>query len=165
MNLGILGILGYLLCMCTDGDGWLCSKTCLTLAISRIKLLQNKRDVQLKLMRKEIAQFLQAGQEAIARIRVLFSILLVGIMMLDWFGLILGLILWFIFWAYLLIGGACYTRTKCMGSVWDLGDVLWVCSCTCSYSWKPKVNYDCRSFLLGLHQLFLILSGMTWSLM
>ncbi|CAI9756066.1 unnamed protein product [Fraxinus pennsylvanica] len=45
-------------------------KTCLTLAISRIKLLQNKRDVQLKLMRKEIAQFLQAGQEAIARIRV-----------------------------------------------------------------------------------------------
>ncbi|KAL7001142.1 hypothetical protein U1Q18_002296 [Sarracenia purpurea var. burkii] len=45
-------------------------KTCLNLAISRIKLLQNKRDVQLKLMRKEIAQFLQAGQEAIARIRV-----------------------------------------------------------------------------------------------
>ncbi|KAL1553582.1 IST1-like protein [Salvia divinorum] len=45
-------------------------KTCLTLAISRIKLLQNKRDVQLRLMRKEIADFLQAGQEAIARIRV-----------------------------------------------------------------------------------------------
>lgn len=45
-------------------------KTCLNLAISRIKLLQNKRDMQLKHMRKEIAQFLQAGQEAIARIRV-----------------------------------------------------------------------------------------------
>ncbi|KAD2804278.1 hypothetical protein R6Q59_030203 [Mikania micrantha] len=45
-------------------------KTCLTLAISRIKLLQNKRDTQLKLMRKEIAQFLQSGQEPIARIRV-----------------------------------------------------------------------------------------------
>ncbi|GAA0159756.1 hypothetical protein LIER_16462 [Lithospermum erythrorhizon] len=45
-------------------------KTCLTMSISRIKLLQNKRDVQLKLMRKEIAQFLQAGQEPIARIRV-----------------------------------------------------------------------------------------------
>ncbi|OAY31326.1 IST1-like protein [Manihot esculenta] len=45
-------------------------KTCLTLAISRIKLLQNKRDLQLKHMRKEIAQFLHAGQEAIARIRV-----------------------------------------------------------------------------------------------
>ncbi|XP_024992170.1 IST1-like protein [Cynara cardunculus var. scolymus] len=45
-------------------------KTCLTLAISRIKLLQNKRDMQLKLMRKEIAQFLQSGQESIARIRV-----------------------------------------------------------------------------------------------
>ncbi|KAF5940301.1 hypothetical protein HYC85_021468 [Camellia sinensis] len=47
-----------------------CSKTCLNLAISRFKLLQNKRDRQLKLMRREIAQFLQAGQEAIARIRV-----------------------------------------------------------------------------------------------
>ncbi|CAM8954128.1 unnamed protein product [Rhodiola kirilowii] len=45
-------------------------KTCLTLVISRIKLIQNKRDVNLKLMRKEIAQFLQTGQEAIARIRV-----------------------------------------------------------------------------------------------
>uniref|UniRef100_A0A0R0EAJ0 IST1-like protein n=1 Tax=Glycine max TaxID=3847 RepID=A0A0R0EAJ0_SOYBN len=45
-------------------------KTCLNLAISRIKLLQNKRDMQLKQMCKEISQFLQAGQEAIARIRV-----------------------------------------------------------------------------------------------
>ncbi|GAB2226592.1 hypothetical protein Droror1_Dr00022403 [Drosera rotundifolia] len=45
-------------------------KTCLTLGIARIKLLQNRRDVQLKQMRKEIAQFLQTGQEAIARIRV-----------------------------------------------------------------------------------------------
>ncbi|KAK9998217.1 hypothetical protein SO802_017820 [Lithocarpus litseifolius] len=45
-------------------------KTSLNLAISRIKLLQNKRDMQHKHMRKEIAQFLQAGQEAIARIRV-----------------------------------------------------------------------------------------------
>ncbi|XP_042488845.1 IST1-like protein [Macadamia integrifolia] len=45
-------------------------KTCLSLAISRIKLVQNKRDVQLKQMRKEIAQFLQTGSEAIARIRV-----------------------------------------------------------------------------------------------
>ncbi|KAL9246197.1 hypothetical protein vseg_019762 [Gypsophila vaccaria] len=45
-------------------------KTCLNLAISRMKLLQNRRDAQLKQMRKEIAQFLQTGQEAIARIRV-----------------------------------------------------------------------------------------------
>ncbi|XP_073134620.1 uncharacterized protein [Henckelia pumila] len=45
-------------------------KTCLTLAISRIKLLQNKREAQLKAMKKEIAQFLLAGQESIARIRV-----------------------------------------------------------------------------------------------
>ncbi|KAK9091283.1 hypothetical protein Sjap_024460 [Stephania japonica] len=45
-------------------------KTSLNLAISRIKLLQNKRQVQLNHMRKEISQFLQTGQEAIARIRV-----------------------------------------------------------------------------------------------
>ncbi|XP_078431813.1 regulator of Vps4 activity in the MVB pathway protein isoform X2 [Wolffia australiana] len=45
-------------------------KTCLNLAISRIKLLRNKREVQMKQMRKEIAQYLQSGQEAIARIRV-----------------------------------------------------------------------------------------------
>ncbi|GAV89146.1 Ist1 domain-containing protein [Cephalotus follicularis] len=45
-------------------------KTSLTLAISRMKLLQNKRDLHLKLMRQEIAQFLLAGQEPIARIRV-----------------------------------------------------------------------------------------------
>jgi vacuolar protein sorting-associated protein IST1 len=35
-----------------------------------MKLLQNKRDMQLKHMKKEISQFLQAGQEPIARIRV-----------------------------------------------------------------------------------------------
>ncbi|ANM58123.1 Regulator of Vps4 activity in the MVB pathway protein [Arabidopsis thaliana] len=35
-----------------------------------MKLLQNKRDMQLKHMKKEIAHFLQAGQEPIARIRV-----------------------------------------------------------------------------------------------
>ncbi|CAL0300296.1 unnamed protein product [Lupinus luteus] len=34
------------------------------------ELLQNKRDVHLKQMRKEIFQFLQAGQEPIARIRI-----------------------------------------------------------------------------------------------
>ncbi|KAG9448938.1 hypothetical protein H6P81_008903 [Aristolochia fimbriata] len=45
-------------------------KTCLNLAISRIKHLRNKRELQLRNMRKEIAQFLQTGQEAIARIRV-----------------------------------------------------------------------------------------------
>nr|CAD1823383.1 unnamed protein product [Ananas comosus var. bracteatus] len=45
-------------------------KTCLNLAISRIKLLRNKREVQLINMRKEIFQYLQTGQEAIARIRV-----------------------------------------------------------------------------------------------
>lgn len=45
-------------------------KTCLNLAISRINLLHNKRELQLKNMRREIAQYLQTGQEAIARIKV-----------------------------------------------------------------------------------------------
>ncbi|KAJ0235385.1 Regulator of Vps4 activity in the MVB pathway protein [Hirschfeldia incana] len=45
-------------------------KTSLNFAIARMKLLQNKRDMHLKHMKKEIAQFLQAGQEPIARIRV-----------------------------------------------------------------------------------------------
>ncbi|XP_068638101.1 vacuolar protein sorting-associated protein IST1-like [Aristolochia californica] len=45
-------------------------KTCLNLAISRIKHLRNKRELQLRNMRKEVAQFLLTGQEAIARIRV-----------------------------------------------------------------------------------------------
>ncbi|KAI3982730.1 hypothetical protein MKX01_010213 [Papaver californicum] len=45
-------------------------KTSVSLAISRIKLVQNKRDLQLNNMRKEIAQFLQNGEEAIVQIRV-----------------------------------------------------------------------------------------------
>ncbi|KAI4381450.1 hypothetical protein MLD38_007520 [Melastoma candidum] len=58
----------------------LATRRVLTLAISRIKLLQNKRDLRLKQMRKEIAQFLQVGQEAIARIRVEHLILELNIM-------------------------------------------------------------------------------------
>lgn len=45
-------------------------KTLLRLAISRIKLLRNKREIQLKQMRKELAQLLQSNQEPSARIRV-----------------------------------------------------------------------------------------------
>jgi vacuolar protein sorting-associated protein IST1 len=42
----------------------------LNLVISRIKLLRNRRELQLINMRKEMAQYLQTGQESIARIRV-----------------------------------------------------------------------------------------------
>ncbi|GLJ52030.1 hypothetical protein SUGI_1106110 [Cryptomeria japonica] len=45
-------------------------KTALKLTIPRIKLLRNKKEVQLRQMRREIAQLLQTGQEATARIRV-----------------------------------------------------------------------------------------------
>ncbi|CAK9152752.1 unnamed protein product [Ilex paraguariensis] len=45
-------------------------KTALRLATSRIKLLKNKKDVQLKQMKKELAQLLESGQEQTARIRV-----------------------------------------------------------------------------------------------
>ncbi|XP_042005972.1 uncharacterized protein LOC121754720 isoform X2 [Salvia splendens] len=45
-------------------------KTLLKLTIPRIKLLRNRREAQLKQMRKEIANLLETGQEATARIRV-----------------------------------------------------------------------------------------------
>lgn len=45
-------------------------KTLLKLASSRIKLLKNKRENQLKQLRRELAQLLENGQESTARIRV-----------------------------------------------------------------------------------------------
>ncbi|XP_011074152.1 vacuolar protein sorting-associated protein IST1 isoform X2 [Sesamum indicum] len=45
-------------------------KTLLKLTIPRIKLLRNRRDIQMKNMRREIAKLLETGQEATARIRV-----------------------------------------------------------------------------------------------
>ncbi|KAG0594399.1 hypothetical protein M758_UG074200 [Ceratodon purpureus] len=45
-------------------------KTLLRLAMARIKLLRNKREIQVKQMRKEISQLLTTGQEPSARIRV-----------------------------------------------------------------------------------------------
>ncbi|OVA11767.1 protein of unknown function DUF292 [Macleaya cordata] len=45
-------------------------KTSLRLAVARIKLLKNKREVQLRQMKRDLAQLLEAGQEQTARIRV-----------------------------------------------------------------------------------------------
>ncbi|KAL0366435.1 UNVERIFIED_CONTAM: ist1 [Sesamum radiatum] len=45
-------------------------KTLLKLTIPRIKLLRNRREIQMKNMRREIAKLLETGQEATARIRV-----------------------------------------------------------------------------------------------
>ncbi|KAF3794232.1 IST1-like protein [Nymphaea thermarum] len=45
-------------------------KTLLKLTIPRIKLLRNRKEAQMKQMRKEIAKLLETGQEATARIRV-----------------------------------------------------------------------------------------------
>ncbi|KAI3465081.1 hypothetical protein Pfo_021744 [Paulownia fortunei] len=45
-------------------------KTLLKLTIPRIKLLRNRREIQIKQMRKEISKLLETGQEATARIRV-----------------------------------------------------------------------------------------------
>lgn len=55
----------------TDGLLLFCSKTMLKLTIPRIKLLRNKREIQIKQMRRDIAKLLETGQEATARIRVL----------------------------------------------------------------------------------------------
>lgn len=49
------------------------SKTLLKLTIPRIQLLRNRREIQLKQMRRDIAKLLETGQEATARIRVRFS--------------------------------------------------------------------------------------------
>ncbi|KAF2304045.1 hypothetical protein GH714_026636 [Hevea brasiliensis] len=45
-------------------------KTALKLAASRIKLLKNKREAQLKQLKRELAQLLETGQDQTARIRV-----------------------------------------------------------------------------------------------
>lgn len=45
-------------------------KTALKLAVSRIKLLNNKREAQVKQMKRELAQLLESGQVQTARIRV-----------------------------------------------------------------------------------------------
>ncbi|PIM98263.1 Spindle pole body protein [Handroanthus impetiginosus] len=45
-------------------------KTSLRLAESRLKLLRNKKEVQVKQMKREIAQLLESGQDHTARIRV-----------------------------------------------------------------------------------------------
>ncbi|XP_027148827.1 IST1 homolog isoform X1 [Coffea eugenioides] len=45
-------------------------KTLLKLSIPRIKLLRNRREIQIKQMRRDIANLLETGQEATARIRV-----------------------------------------------------------------------------------------------
>ncbi|XP_039043205.1 IST1 homolog [Hibiscus syriacus] len=45
-------------------------KTLLKLTIPRIKLLRNRREIQIKQMRRDIVKLLETGQEATARIRV-----------------------------------------------------------------------------------------------
>lgn len=50
---------------------YVCSKTLLKLTMPRIKLLRNRREIQIKQMRRDIAKLLETGQEATARIRVI----------------------------------------------------------------------------------------------
>lgn len=50
-----------------------CSKTALKLAVSRIKLLKNKREAHLKQLKREVAQLLESGQDRTARIRVCYT--------------------------------------------------------------------------------------------
>lgn len=59
-----------IVCLCNVGCSIVDSKTLLKLTIPRIKLLRNRRDIQIKQMRREIAKLLETGQEATARIRV-----------------------------------------------------------------------------------------------
>ncbi|ONL94827.1 Regulator of Vps4 activity in the MVB pathway protein [Zea mays] len=45
-------------------------KTSLRMAVGRIKLLRNRKEVQVRQMRREVAQLLEANQDMTARIRV-----------------------------------------------------------------------------------------------
>jgi vacuolar protein sorting-associated protein IST1 len=49
---------------------WFPSKTSLRMAVARIKLLRNRKEVQVRQMRREVAQLLEANQDMTARIRV-----------------------------------------------------------------------------------------------
>lgn len=46
------------------------SKTSLRMAVARIKLLRNRKEVQVRQMRREVAQLLESNQDMTARIRV-----------------------------------------------------------------------------------------------
>jgi hypothetical protein len=46
------------------------SKIALKMAMARIKLLRNKKEAQVRQMRREVAQLLEANQDQTARIRV-----------------------------------------------------------------------------------------------
>eukprot|EP01018_Ginkgo_biloba_P018752 Gb_28579 [translate_table: standard] len=84
------------------GKGFKSSKcsALLKMAVSRIKLLKNKREIQCKQFRRDIAQLLQNGQEASARLRVEHVFREKN--MLD---------------AYFLIEGFCYLITERMVSI------------------------------------------------
>lgn len=43
------------------------------MAVARIKLLRNKREVVIRQMRRDIAMLLESGQDSTARIRVVLS--------------------------------------------------------------------------------------------
>lgn len=53
-------------------DDDLNSKTMAKMAVARIKLLRNKRQVVVRQMRRDIAMLLESKQDATARVRVMF---------------------------------------------------------------------------------------------
>ena len=78
------------------------SKTALKLAASRIKLLKNKKDAQVKQLKRDVAQLLESGQERTAMIRVCYSRSLLFLLVFfsfhlgfDHFLIILLCLLWF----------------------------------------------------------------------
>lgn len=60
------------------------------MAVARIKLLRNKREVVIKQMRRDIAMLLESGQDATARIRVNLSTFF------SFYTLILLFIIWYV---------------------------------------------------------------------
>lgn len=85
------------------------SKTALKLSASRIKLLKNKKDAQVKQLKRDVAQLLESGQERTAMIRVCYSRSLLFLLVFLSFHLgfdhFLIILLWLL-WFYLSLFGS-----------------------------------------------------------
>ncbi len=115
--------------------------------MARIKLLRNKRDIQIKQLRKEIAQLLTSGQEPSACIRVCSSSLCLTYMRSTHIPHAHCTAIWTQSLTYHVWidgihggpGGACLQGGKYFGSIWYARAFLWTHHCSSSYHWISKV--------------------------
>jgi hypothetical protein len=135
--------------------------------MARIKLLRNKKDIQVKQMRKEIAQLLTTGQEPNAQIRVGLAYLLqeihcnypflshlgpfVDVDMLNCLGFLKVVIVlgasplflkctWFLTYIVSISGWAHNKGAEHFGSLWHTWTFLRACGCSASHNRISKVS-------------------------